>query len=311
MNGYEGLRIEQQGRVLVVRFDNPPRHFFDERMSVELDELTRRLRHDRTTRAVVFTGHGDNYLTHFDVPELLRGSERLPFRVPYAVAKAVVADAMLGRLRPADRLLRRTPARELLLMTRTYAALRRMNRMDKVFVTAINGLALGMGCIFALACDIRLMADDRQLGMPESGLGILAAAGGTQRLVRMVGPGRALELLLDGRSFGAAEAADLGLIHRAVPAAELMPEALAIARRLADRPPLIVREIKRMVYDAGTRPFATATRMEAASLLATLTSTVAGDRLRTYGDFLAAADPITDDVVHQGFSALLDGTPEP
>ncbi|MBF6331675.1 enoyl-CoA hydratase/isomerase family protein [Nocardia transvalensis] len=311
MADYRRFRTEQHGQVLMVWFDNPPRHFFDEQMSIELDDLTRRLRRDRTTRAVVFTGSGDHYLTHFDVPELLHGAQRTPFPVPYAAAKLVVADAMLGRVRSVDRKLRRTPARGVLVMMRTYAALRRMNRMDKVVVTAINGLALGMGCIFALACDIRLMAGHQQIGLPESGLGLLAAAGGTQRLVRLVGPGRALDLLLDGRWLGATEAADLGLIHRAVPAPELLPETMAIAQRLATRSPQITREIKRMVYDAGSRPFATAARMEAASLLTTMTSAHTEQRLRAYRDWLAAPDSITDEVVRQGFSALLDGSLPP
>lgn len=311
MGPYRRFRIEQQGRVLLVWFDNPPRHFFDEQMSIELDDLTRRLRRDRTTRAVVFTGAGESYLTHFDVPELLRGAKQLPFEMPYAAAKLVVAGAMLGRLRTFDRILRRTPVREVLLMTRAYAALRRMNRMDKVVLTAVNGLAFGMGCIFALACDIRLMAEDQRLGLPESGLGILAAASGTQRLVRHLGPARALDLLLDGRSLDATEAVDLGLIQRAVPAADLLPQTLTVAHRLAERSPQIVREIKRMVYDAGTRSFTTATRMEAASLLTTMSSPSAEHRLRAYRDWLDAPDLITDEVVRQGFSSFLDGSLPP
>ncbi|RDI67997.1 enoyl-CoA hydratase/isomerase family protein [Nocardia pseudobrasiliensis] len=304
---YRRLLVEHYDRVLLVRFDNPPRHFFDDRMSIELDDLTRRLRSDRDTRAVVFTGQGQTYMTHFDVPELVRAAEQIPLELSYAAAKLIVAAGIPGRARGVDRLLRRTRARELLTMTRTYATLRRLRTSDKVVLTAVNGLALGMGCIFALGCDIRLMAENRQLGLPESGLGLLAAAGGTQSLVRMVGPGRALELLLEGRWLDAPEAVDLGLIHHAVPAAELLPETLTVAHRLATRSPRITREIKRMVYDAGTRPSATAARMEAAALLATMTSKTTEHRLRAYHDRLNTSGPVTDDLVRQGFSTLLRG----
>ncbi len=304
---YRRLLVEHHDRVLLVRFDNPPRHFFDERMSIELDDLTRRLRSDHDTRAVVFTGQGQTYMTHFDVPELVHATEQIPFELSYAAAKLIVAVGIPGRARGVDRLLRRTRARQLPTMTRTYAALHRLRTSDKVVLTAVNGLALGMGCIFALACDIRLMAEDRQLGLPESGLGLLAGAGGAQSLVRMVGPGRALELLLEGRWLDASEAADLGLIHRAVPAADLLPETLEVAHRLATRSPRITREIKRTVYDAATRPFAAAARMEAAALLATMSSRTTAHRLRAYRDRLNTTGPVTDDLVRRGFSALLSG----
>lgn len=83
MNTTPRLLTDQSDRVLTVAFNNPPRHFFDERMSIELDHLTRELRRDSTIRAVVFTGCDDTYLTHFDVPSLLRGAETVPVSVGY------------------------------------------------------------------------------------------------------------------------------------------------------------------------------------------------------------------------------------
>jgi enoyl-CoA hydratase/carnithine racemase len=292
--------------VLTVTFNNPPRHFFDERMSIELDDLTRALRRDDSVGAVVFTGTDSTYITHFDVGELLRASRRLPCGLPRRPASALTTISRFAcRNRMLDRALRHTPAREPALMARTYAALRRLNESDKVIVTAINGLALGMGCIFALACDIRLMARDQQIGLPESAIAMLAAAGGTARLVRMLGESRAVELLLEGRWLAADEAAELGLVHRVVAPEDLRAEADTVAQRLARRSPVINREIKRMVYDAGSRTFGAATRMEAASLLVTVGSTQARRSMQAYHRSLLGHEHLTDAAVRSSWQPLL------
>jgi enoyl-CoA hydratase len=302
------LIAAQDGRVLTVRFNNPPRHFYDERMSAELDELTRKLRRDTAIGAVVFTGQDTTYLTHFEVGELVRGSQTMPFRVPYPLARVLTASAGLaGRARVLNPVLRRIPTHQLLSMARLYTSLERLTRMDKVIVAAINGLALGMGCIFSLACDIRLMSDDQEIGLPETALGMLAAAGGTQRLVRTVGAGRALEILLDGRWLSAREAVDIGLVHRAVPANRLLPEATNLAHRLAKRSPVINREIKRMVYDAGTRSFNKGSAMEAASLVATISTNQAERSLASYHQWLTSHRELTDEVIRRGWHPLLTG----
>lgn len=302
------LLTRRDGRVLSVTFNNPPRHFFDRRTAIELDDLTRKLRHDNTIGAVVITGTDHTYMTHLDVPSLLRASEVLPFRVPYPTARAIaVATSIAARSAAIQRVLQRTPAADVAFAAHTYAALHRLNTVDKVFVTAINGLALGAGCVFAMACDIRVIADDVQIGLPESSIAMLAAGGGTQRLVRMVGAGRALWMLLDGRPLTAAEACQFGLVHRVVPRSDLQQEAATLAERLASRSPLITREIKRMVYEAADRRFSMATRMEAASLITTVTSHQARHKIRAYHDWLEAHPDLADDVIKSGFDALLNG----
>lgn len=305
----KGLRLttDQTGRVLTVTFTNPPRHFFDEEMSLALDDLTRDLTHDSSIGAIVFTGHGDHFITHFHVPDLLRGAHSTPFPIGYSSARAVTAAARLAtRNRTMDRALRATPAREAVFMARTYHALNRLNRMDKVVVGAVNGLALGMGCILALTCDIRVMADDTHMGLPESALAMLPGAGGTQRLTRMLGTSRAIELLLDGRWLDAEQAHDHGLIHHIVPHADVLDHAHAVAERLARRSPIVTREIKRCVYDAGTRPLHTALAREAASLVATLTTTQAQRSLSAYNTHLANVGELTDDAIMRGWRPLLD-----
>jgi enoyl-CoA hydratase/carnithine racemase len=298
------LLTRQVGRVLTVSFNNHPRHFFDRRMAAELDNLTRKLKRDKTVGSVVFTGTDRTYITHLDLPVLESAARALPFHVPYPAARVItgLADLAGGR-GGAMRLMRETPLAGLEFMNRTYAALRRMNTIDKVFIASINGLALGMGCVFALACDIRVIADDALIGLPESSIGMLAAAGGTQRLTRILGSARSLELLLDGQPLDAATAARYGLVNRVVPRSDLRSETDLLAQRLGNRSPQINREIKRMVYDAGGHRLSRAMRMEAASLVATVTSHQARSRISAYREWLTEHPDLSDDAITSGFKA--------
>jgi enoyl-CoA hydratase len=108
-------------------------------------------------------------------------------------------------------------------------------------VAAVNGFALGGGLELAMACSFRYAADTARLGLPETGLGLIPGYGGTQRLPRLVGRGRALELILTGDMIDAPTALGLGLVNKVVPAAELMAVTRALALRLAQRAPLAVR----------------------------------------------------------------------
>ncbi|HEY1716416.1 MAG TPA: enoyl-CoA hydratase-related protein [Solirubrobacteraceae bacterium] len=115
-----------------------------------------------------------------------------------------------------------------------------------VTIAAVNAVALGGGCELAMACDLRIAADSASFGQPEINLGIIPGFGGTQRLARLVGRARALELNLVGDAIGAAEAYDWGLVNRAVPDHELLDTTLGWARKLAGQAPLAVAEIKRV-----------------------------------------------------------------
>jgi enoyl-CoA hydratase/carnithine racemase len=114
-------------------------------------------------------------------------------------------------------------------------------------VAAIHGLTLGGGAELALACDLRLAATSAQLGFPEVGIGIIPGAGGTQRLPRLIGRTRALELIFTGRRIDADEAERLGIVNRVVPDDELAGEAERLCGQLAERPPLAVRAAKEAV----------------------------------------------------------------
>ncbi|MBO2463604.1 enoyl-CoA hydratase/isomerase family protein [Actinomadura violacea] len=289
------LLTRRIGRVLVVRFDNPPHHFLDERMSVELDRLTRRLVRDTSVGAVVFTGQDSAY-PHLHVPDVLDAVRLAPGRVPYPVALALLrAGGLLTRSRLVDRIVRATPLRGVLSAPRLYATFRRMNRADKVFIAAINGTAVAMGWVFALACDIRVAADGTYaIGLPESTVGVLAGAGGARRMLDAIGTSRALEILLEGRMLTPRQAAELGLVHHLVPHADLEAQAVAIARRLATRPPRVTREVKRIAYEGhGARRTAAAFREEGAALLTTMTDRRAVHAITAFHRRLTAPAPTT------------------
>jgi enoyl-CoA hydratase/carnithine racemase len=132
----------------------------------------------------------------------------------------------------------------------THELLRAVERSSIVTIAAVNGLALGGGCELAMACDLRIAAASARFGQPEIKLGIVPGFGGTQRLARLVGPAKALELNLVGDPIRAEEAARLGLANRVVPDEELLDAALALAETLAARAPLAVTAIKRVSANA-------------------------------------------------------------
>jgi E-phenylitaconyl-CoA hydratase len=137
--------------------------------------------------------------------------------------------------------------------------------MEVPVLCAINGLALGGGLELALACDIRLAAAHAEFALPEVRLGTLAAAGGTQRLPRLVGRSNALRMLLTGDRIGADEALRMGLVSAVWPAAELLPQTQAMARRIAGNAPLSVRAVQRLVAQGSEMPLADALQAERAA----------------------------------------------
>jgi enoyl-CoA hydratase/3-hydroxyacyl-CoA dehydrogenase len=136
------------------------------------------------------------------------------------------------------------------MIDRGHGLLRDFGRSSTVTVAAVNGLALGGGCELAMACDVRIAADSAMFGQPEINLGIIPGFGGTQRLPRLVGPAKALEMNLVGDAIAAEEAYEFGLANRVVPDHELFDTALAWARKLAGQAPRAVGLVKDVSHRA-------------------------------------------------------------
>ena len=276
------LQTSQDGRVMTVVLDNPPRNFMTAQMVRELDDLTRALEDDDSVGSVVLTGAPDDiFITHFDVGEILAGAGGPAVSAGQAEV-GLRAVSALELLPGTDTILRRGVTAGLTGLRRIHETFNRMNRLDKVFIAAINGVAMGGGFELALACDVRYASDDAQVGLPEATVGIIPGAGGTQRLARALGSSRALELMLEGRTLTAKDARELGLVHHV--ASPVLPAALEAAERLASRNPAAVRALKRSVYEGASRPIADGLKTEQAAFLEAATSPAARDAMQEYLD---------------------------
>jgi enoyl-CoA hydratase len=163
-----------------------------------------------------------------------------------------------------------------------------MDRCPQPIIAAIRGYALGGGLELALACDIRIAGEDAQLGLTEVNLAIIPGGGGTQRLPRLVGRGKALEMILTGARLPAAEALRIGLVERVVPPDRVLPAALELARTLADKAPVALRYAKEAVVKGLELPLADGLRLEGD--LSTLLRTTE-DRLEGARAFLEKRRP--------------------
>ena len=134
------------------------------------------------------------------------------------------------------------------LINAGHALLRELGQNSKSTVAAVNAIAFGGGCELAMACDFRVVASSAVFGQPEINLGIIPGFGGTQRLPRLVGPSKALEMNLTGDAVLAPEASQWGLADALVPDEELFDTAIAWARKLAGQAPLAVEQIKKVSY---------------------------------------------------------------
>jgi enoyl-CoA hydratase len=143
---------------------------------------------------------------------------------------------------------------------------RRIELSDKPTIGAINGWALGGGTELLLTLDIRIVAQEARLGLPEITLGLFPGAGGTQRLIRQIPPCRAKEMMFAGEQITAAEALSYGLINRVVPRAELMNEVIKLAERIAQKSPLVLRLLKRTLKDGAEMPLPSALAHEQAMI---------------------------------------------
>ncbi len=149
---------------------------------------------------------------------------------------------------------------------------RRFEESAKPTIAAVNGWALGGGAEFLLTTDIRLMADDAKLGLPEIKLGLFPGGGGSQRLMRQIPLCQAKMLMFTGDFISAAEAVQLGLVNRAVPRSDLMNESMALANRIADKSPWALRLLKSSMLHGADMPLSSALAHEMATISLVLES---------------------------------------
>jgi enoyl-CoA hydratase len=306
------IHVQREGRVQVWRIDYPPHNFMTRVMVRELATLVDEAASDDRTGAVVITGAKRGvYVTHYDVNEILAASEGIGTTMPAAIAGASLrAVGGLSHLPGADRALRRSPAVGLLELHDIHDLFIRMNEVGKVFISAINGPATGGGCELALACDLRYMADDAErIGLPEMTLGFASGAGGTQRLPKLIGAGRALEMMLEGRTLAPEEALAAGLVNKVVTAGRLLDIAIEAGERLSRRAPMAVEALKRCVYQGASSPLPAGLALERKWFMAAVSQPEARRAMRAFADELEeyGRSPWTDD---EALMAWREGTRE-
>lgn len=290
------LRIEQRGRVLQVLLDNPPANFLTTAVMQELADLLDDLEQRQDIGAVILSGAADGvFLTHFDVDEIERAVAPITFSMPAWLTRLLLeSESLLRHLPGARKLLRHTLLAGVADMNLFHEVTAHMRRMDKVFIAAINGLALGGGCELALACDLRLMAEDDQverfLGQPEVLIGLIPGGGGTQMLARSLGVAKALELCQEGQLLEPRQALALGLVNGLAPAEELLEAADALAQRLSRRSPQAVHLIKRSIYQAASRDWTEGMASEKAGFLSAASQ---GNTRRAMREYIERVRTIT------------------
>jgi enoyl-CoA hydratase/carnithine racemase len=210
------VTCEVADRIALVTIDRPEaRNALSDRVLAELGEMLTALADDAAVGVVVFSGAGD---------------------------KAFVAGADIGELRHYTA--------QTALASEIQRLFDRIEDFPKPTIAAVNGVAVGGGCELAMACDIRIAADTARFGLPETSLGVLPGAGGTQRLARLAGVGRAIEMILTGRLADAAEAHRIGLVTSVVPLDGLMDEVRRVAGEILAKGPQAVR-LAKVVVRAG------------------------------------------------------------
>src|SRR4249919_2228717 len=208
---FDSLLIERDAAVAIITINRPK--VLNALNNSTLDDLRRaalELKRDDAVRAIVITGSGDkSFVAGADINEFLAQSPASGRE--HALAGQHVLDLI--------------------------------ENLGKPVIAAVNGYALGGGCELAMACTLRLAADTAKLGQPEIALGLIPGYAGTQRLPRLVGKGKAMEMILTGAPITADEALRIGLVNRVIAAGALMTEARALAAQLAGNAPIAMRYI--------------------------------------------------------------------
>jgi enoyl-CoA hydratase len=212
---YKTLIYEKKDNIGLLTINRPEKmNAISRELTSELKQLLDEIESDEELRVLVITGAGDKaFVAGADVYEI------------------VDREAKMGRRVSKER----------------QEIFSRIENLHVPSIAAVNGYALGGGLELALACSIRICSEKAQFGAPEVKLGIIPGDGGTQRLPRLVGLGRAMEMILTGDFIDAQEACRIGLVNRVVPPEKLMSAAMELAQKIASRPPLAVRYAKEAV----------------------------------------------------------------
>jgi len=219
-----------EGNVATITISNPPKNLLTSVVLSELEEVIDAFSSDSTIKSIVLTGGGSLFIAGADIKEILALQSR---EQGEATSK------------------------------RGHAVLNKIESMQKPVIAAITGFCLGGGLEIALSCHIRIAGDRVRLGLPEINLGIMPGFGGTQRLRRLVGMAKAIELILTGDMIGAEEARAMGLVNRVVPEADVLKQAQGLAKKIAGKGGIAIASVMKAVTEEPASDLTSGLSLEA------------------------------------------------
>ncbi|WP_338452715.1 enoyl-CoA hydratase-related protein [Niallia oryzisoli] len=212
------VKVEMVDQICMLTINHPPVNALNAEVIEELDQAIQRIRGEKGCRALIITGSGD---------------------------KAFVAGADIKEFTSLDK------EKAIQLSKKGQRIFANLAELEIPVLSAIQGYVLGGGLELALSCDIRVADDSAVFGLPEVGLGILPGYGGTQRLTRLIGTGKAKLLILSGEKFNAEEALQLGIIEKLVPKGQALPTVISLAKSIANKAPISVNKAKKAIDAAS------------------------------------------------------------
>lgn len=261
---YENLKVEDNGHVVICNLTNPPTHTFTSKSLMEVHDFLDQMEKKKDLRVLAFTGGGEDvFIKHYEVGELAESAEK-----NISEAKEVSSEY--------------SPPKELHLF---HKMLLRLRDIEAIVIAGINGNTAGGGCEFALGCDLRIMSEGPYaIGLPETSVGILPGGGGTQRLARLIGSSRALDLILHARLLSPQEAFEFGLINKLVPHERFREELMAYCLDLASRAPIALRQVKKIIHHGLDKTLEEGLLMEQEAFDVTMRSNDAAKAMRSMLD---------------------------
>ncbi len=246
---YNNILYDEKDRIGTITINRPTKlNAINDETINELFDILEKIKRDENIWCVIITGSGKAFVAGADVGELVELTSHA------AEEKMLKGQDLYNRI----------------------------ENLGKPVIAAINKFALGGGCEMAIACTIRIASEDAKIGLSEINLGIMPGYGGTQRLPRLIGRGKAMEMLLTGEAISAQEAYRIGLVTAVHPKGQIMNAALELAKKIVSKSPLSTRAIIEVVNKGLETPFGEALKLEAKLFRMLITTEDAQEALRAF-----------------------------
>ena len=254
---FNHLRIEDKGHYMICYLSNPPSHTLTSSGVAEVHKFLDLVEKNNDLRVLAFTGEGEDvFIKHYEVGELANSAEKN-------------IESNKTQKDPTE-------------LHAFHKMLLRLKNLDAIVIAGINGNTAGGGCEFSLGCDLRIMSEGEYfIGLPETSVGILPGGGGTQRLSRLIGSSRALDLILHAKLLSPAEAYNLGVINKLIPKDKFGEELDLYCQDLANRAPIALSQVKKIIHQGLEMPLEESLLLEQKAFDVTMNSKDAARAMRS------------------------------